>query len=509
MFKKITAAVLAVALVAALWIVPASASSFTDSLFFNANFTSESATDTVEGVVPVEGEGKVTYVDSDVTGTKVASFDGAAAFNYESIDYTKVQADFTMEAYVNLDVPTVQGGGFGLIAGTYWYNNHTGFGFVFSTLNEIGTSRRFSLTQGGGNTTNITGGTYRGGWIHLTYVHDGTNEYLYENGELVASQAAKTSAILTDTSKGFRIGGYNTIGQFCTKMECAYVRLYETAATGADVAALYENRNNTAPVETEVPTESSTPVVTSTPTPTPDNDLPVLPEGPAYKVVVEDVPAFKKGDKVDITFKITDIEDAEGLMGVDLDIVYDYTLLKPVKNENGKAVVKSAKSEINSANPGANWDATSRLDGEDTETPTYVLKLFDDVNPNAEEPQKELLIKDDGVIWFTISFEALADSTPDMLLAYTIFADGADHNTQSVKGTGAYAFVKNGGEEPTPTDDKPTEVPTEQPTAQPTDKPTDGDNKRPGNTVTFDAGLVSLAAVALSSVVAAKKRRFH
>ena len=386
---------------------------------------------------------------------------------------------------------------------------------------------RFNVVEGNGTTsqtfTSNKGARVEGNWMHLVYVHDGVNEYYYENGALVASQAAwcqNIPSVTDDANKAFRIGGYNRASQFCANMDCAYVRVYDSPANDTAVAALYENRNETAPIVTEAPTNEPTSDVTAeptpdvtpdvTPVPTPDADLPALPEGSAYKVAVDDVPAFKKGDKVDITFKITDIEDAEGLMGVDLDIVYDYTLLKPVKNENGKAVVKSAKSDINSANPGANWDATSRLDGEDTETPTYVLKLFDDADPNAEEPQKELLIKEDGVIWFTISFEALADSTPDMLLAYTVSADGTDHDTQGVKGTGTYAFVKDSGEEPTPTDDKPTEIPTEQPTEQPTDKPTDGGNKNPGNNaVTFDAGLVSLAAVALSSIVAAKKRRFH
>lgn len=514
MFKKITAAVLAVALIAALWIVPASASSFTDSLFFNADFTSESTTDTVGGIVPtMTGSAPaLEFVDSDETGTKVASFDGKKALSY-AIDYAKVTSNFTMEAYVNFDEDTAKAGSFGLVAGTYWYNNHSGFGFVFSKLNEIGASRKFAFTQGGGNTTNIVGGSYKGGWKHLTYVHDGTQEYFYEDGALVATQAAKSASIPSDTTKGFRIGGYNLANNFDLKMECAYVRLYESAATEADVAALYENRNGDAPVVTEAPTETPISDVTPTPAPTPDSNLPVLPEGPAYKVVADDVPAFKKGDTVDITFKITDIEDAKGLMGVDLDIAYDYTLLQPVLNANGKPVVKSSASEIMEKYENSKWTATSRLDGEDTDTPTYVLKMFSDAETDAEEPQIDVAVKGDGELWFTISFEALADGTPDALLAYTVSADGTDSDINSIKGTGVHAFVAS-GDQPTPpvTDEKPTEVPTdvptEQPTGQPTEKPTDGGNQKPGNTVTFDAGLVSLAAVALSSVVAAKKRRF-
>ena len=275
MMKKFLSVILAVAMVAAMWIVPASASSFTDSLFFNADFTSESAVDAVGGIVPtmttLGDPPALEYVDSAETGTKVASFDGKKALSYD-IDYTKVMANFTMEAYVNFAEDSVKAGGFGMVAGTYWYNNHTGFGFVFSSLNEIGASKKFSLTQGGGgNTTNITGGTYRGGWRHLTYVHDGTNEYLYEDGTLVASQAVKSSAIASDTTKGFRVGGYNLANNFDLTMECAYVRLYQSAATGEDVAALYENRNNPAPTPGEV-------VVTPVPEPT------AVPTGKIFEV---------------------------------------------------------------------------------------------------------------------------------------------------------------------------------------------------------------------------------
>ena len=300
-------------------------------------------------------------------------------------------------------------------------------------------------------------------------------------------------------------------------MECAYVRMYEDVATAENVADLYADRNGQPAV---TPTEEPTPVPTEEPTPTeeqptpteaqptpteaqPTPNLPELPEGSAYQVVAEDVPAFKAGDQVDITFKITDIEDPEGLLGVDLDIVYDYTLLKPLKNDNGKAIVKSSASEIMSKYEFSKWTGTSRLDGEDTEMPTYVLHLFSDAEEDSEEPQVDVSIKEDGELWFTISFEALADGEPDTLLAYTASADGTDSNVEGVQGTGTFAFVAAQEEPSEEPSDEPTEVPTEPSATTPVP-----DDDKPGNTVTFDAGLISLAAVALSSVVAVKKKRF-
>lgn len=532
MFKKLAAIILAIALVAAMWIIPAQASDFSNVPFFNVDFNSESIDDLAGGVegrewYMVEDVGatssatplKAVFRDDAEIGRKVLYFNQESAIFYSDFDYSKIQNNFTLEAYVKLP-KRMPVSGWGIIAGSYWNANpDSGIGITYGQhmAAQVGASNKFNVLQGDGTRsyTTFTGTRTQETWMHLVYTHDGVNEAYYENGVLIASQPVQQASIPSVKSEiiGFRIGGYNMVSQFCTRMDCAYVRVYDSAAAEADVAALYENRNGDAPVVTEVPTETPISGVTPTPAPTPDSNLPVLPEGSAYKVVADDAPAFKKGDTVDITFKITDIEDAKGLMGVDLDIAYDYTLLQPVLNANGKPVVKSSASEIMEKYENSKWTATSRLDGEDTDTPTYVLKMFSDAETDAEEPQIDVAVKGDGELWFTISFEALADGTPDALLAYTVSADGTDSDINSIKGTGVHAFVAS-GDQPTPpvTDEKPTEVPTdvptEQPTGQPTEKPTDGGNQKPGNTVTFDAGLVSLAAVALSSVVAAKKRRF-
>lgn len=525
MMRKITALLLAVALVFAMWVVPSAAAEFTDTMFFNADYTSGSLVDAVGGTAYEiwkngSSGAEVPFVEDAAIASKVASFDGSTAVMYGINDVNlsnKLQADFTVEAYIKLDENTTPSG-WGLLLGTYWMNTSTGAGIGYNHNDglKLGTGAgELSYTVGStGNTSTKIANLATGKWTHIVYVHTGSSVEFYIDGQHVSTQTA--TQLLNNSPCGFRVGGYNWMGQFATKMECAYVRLYEAIAEGTDVAALYAGRNGNVDEPTDVATEEPTPTPTNTPadepteepTPTPDQNLPVLPDGPDYKVVAEDIPAFKAGDKVDITFKVTDIADPEGILGVDLDIVYDYTLLRPVKNDNGRPVVTSAKSEINSANKGANWDSTTRLDGEDTETPTFVLKLFDDADPYAEEPQTELRIKEDGALWFTISFEAVADATEGAMVAYTSAADGTDHNVDGIKGTGTYVYVGSSTDEPT---DTPTGTPTDEPTepspSATTPAPGGNDNK-PGNTVTFDAGLVSLAAVALSSIVAAKKKRF-
>ena len=263
MMKKFLAAILAIAMIAAMWVVPASASSFTDSLFFNADFTKESTADTVGGVAVVQAGEGITYVDDETIGTKVAHFD-STALAY-SIDYTKVQSNFTMEAYVKFPAKYSN---FGLIAGTYWANSNSGFGFVMGQFSDsIGSSRAYSVVQGNGSVSSTIAGskTTTEEWKHLVYTHNGVTESYYEDGVLVASQNVISASIPSDTSQGFRIGGYNLAHNFdLTDMECAYVRLYQSAATGEDVTALYENRNNDAP--------TPGPVV-PTPTQIPSNKL--------------------------------------------------------------------------------------------------------------------------------------------------------------------------------------------------------------------------------------------
>jgi hypothetical protein len=205
--------------------------------------------------------------------------------------------------------------------------------------------------------------------------------------------------------------------------------------------------------------------------------LPTVPNGSAYKVSANEIEAFKTGDIISLTLKITDIKAAGGLLGLDLDVVYDPMYLTPVKKTNGKPDVTSAASSIMAKYESSKWTATSRLDYEGTSEPTLVLKLFSDASSDAEEPEKEVAIQNDGELWFTVKFEAIKDSDAlGNVIAYTEAASGTDMNTNSVTGKGIVVSVKgiptpDPTEAPTPTQ-APTPTPTQAPTPTPTQAPT-------------------------------------
>ncbi len=271
MIKKMTAFVVIFVMVAAMWIIPSNASTFTDSLFFNADFNSGSFNDTVGNVeglewYNVEGTGatssttpvKVEFKDDADIGRKVLSFKKESIIFYDKFDLaeqsTLIANNFTLEAYVKLPKKSPVDG-WGVIAGTYWNANpDSGIGFTYGlhTAANIGVARKFNVLQGDTKETflSFTGSTTKGEWIHLVYTHDGTNESYYEDGQLVGTQKVTQAKIPHAKSEiqGFRIGGFNMVSQFCVNMDCAYVRVYNSGATESDVKALYENRNKDAAV---------------------------------------------------------------------------------------------------------------------------------------------------------------------------------------------------------------------------------------------------------------------
>lgn len=111
-------------------------------------------------------------------------------------------------------------------------------------------------------------------------------------------------------------------------------------------------------------------------------------------------------------------------------------------------------------------------------------------------------------------YKAYADeATADAM--YQAAVKGEDVNTPTTSPTGDPTTSPTGDPTTSPTGDpttspsgSPSNSPSNSPAGSPTNKPTDSNNggKTP-NTQTFDLGLVSLAAVALSSAVAIKKRK--
>ena len=276
MVKKVAAFILILVMAAAMWVLPSGAAAFSDSLFFNADFNTGKLDDTVgsatgkewyfdsdhenedgskggttSSATPVKSE----FKDAEDIGRKVLNFHKESAVFYTDFDYTKIVSNFTLVAYVKLPKQEPVAG-WGYIAGSYWNTNpDSGIGFTYGlhSIAGVGANRKFNVIQGDKEKsyTTFTGSRASGEWVQLVYTHDGVNECYYENGVLVGSQAVQQANIpsVTDQpTQAFRIGGYNMVSQFCTEMECAYVRVYSAAASESDVKTLYETRNQDAPV---------------------------------------------------------------------------------------------------------------------------------------------------------------------------------------------------------------------------------------------------------------------
>ena len=263
MFKKMTAAILAISLITAMWTVPAEASSFSDVPFYNVDFNSGSFDDVAGGVKGEEAYSgdvqQAEFVQDNTLGRKVLRFHGQSALFYPEFDYSKIRSNFTMEAYVKVSAEQTE---WGYIAGTYWKTDlRAGVCIAFGGLSEPGSSIlenissglpwRYSVTMGNGSTcdTMYSWDSKRANnlWTHLVYVHNGVTEYFYEDGNLVTSRKVwlqSIPSIANDSDKAFRIGGYNRLSEHGTIMDCAYVRVYDTAANRQDVAQLYANRLN-------------------------------------------------------------------------------------------------------------------------------------------------------------------------------------------------------------------------------------------------------------------------
>ena len=220
---------------------------FKDSMFFNADFSTETVNDSVGKVARSTSEKEVTFEKDEEIGRTVGVFQETAAVNY-LIDYSKMADAFTMEAYVKVAKQKA----YGLICGTYWYNSKSGVGFgtgVFD-LGEgdpVGSRNTLSMFAGHGSITETVKAGESDVWQHLVFVHDGAKDYYYVEGKDVTEGGIDSAATTMqhDASAGFRIGGYNTVGQFCVAdMRVAYVRLYEKAASAEDVKTLYEGRNS-------------------------------------------------------------------------------------------------------------------------------------------------------------------------------------------------------------------------------------------------------------------------
>ncbi len=258
MLKKVWASMLAVVILTALCLVPASAKSLEDYLIADFDFSTESYenqldnmkfTDPMESVDDV---GTIEFVQDEELGTIVARFE-KRAIQYALDEETLVELTdaFTFETYVNVS----KAGGFGLILGTFWYGNqngvpNSGAGICTGTFGDASTNNcvgaKNCLTAFAGKdaeVANIAGNeelSY-GQWVHLVYVHEGDTDYFYVNGVDMSNGGSPSYGSLGQKQDmGFRIGGYNLVHNFdVAEMSMAFCKVYATAVSADEVQALY------------------------------------------------------------------------------------------------------------------------------------------------------------------------------------------------------------------------------------------------------------------------------
>ena len=222
-----------------------------DELFFHVDFSKESHEDIelhkFKATVAKDAEGgSITYVDDEEEG-KVANFQKACV-SYD-LNLNNVGKSFTMEAYVKCQ----KQGGLGVICGTYYHNDKAGVSFVtgmFDDVKPFGSVTGPSIVSGTlMSTRTVPAGFYRQ-WNHLVFVHDGETgkEYYYVNGVEAEGfeggvSVSKAPMKHSKVEPVFKIGAYNAVPQFAVSdMNISYVKLYSFAATGDQVAKMYENK---------------------------------------------------------------------------------------------------------------------------------------------------------------------------------------------------------------------------------------------------------------------------
>jgi len=186
------------------------------------------------------------------------------------------------------------------------------------------------------------------------------------------------------------------------------------------------------PVPTATSKPTATPVPTPTPTPTP-KPVPTLPTGDYFTITTEDVPAFKAGDTVEVTFTINDVPEELYLLTIDLDFWFDETILSPVKES-----FRSTCEELNAATPEDDaWEMLSRT-GENG----FIYVGF------MEDSDNWLGSNQSGVISATLVFTALKDSTPGEILVYSTCCEAMTIDFEDGYGNGMIAYAKEAVSDP-------------------------------------------------------------
>lgn len=423
MFKKFVAMIVAIAMVATMFIVPTSvgATSLTDAIVLSEDYSTGSNTAGSAVGTAVE------YVTDATLGKTVASFAGDTTLVYD-LGADKMDNNFTAEAYVNINMAP---SGWGLMMGTFC-NSFAGWGVGYGEFgNGIGTaSNEISITSGNGASKSAGAALSTNKWAHVVYTNDGTNEYLYVDGVLAAQQTVSQGSYAYNSTHQFHIGSFNAAGQFGLKMKVAYLNIYDAAASASDVASLY--------------------TVATAPTPAPTPELPV---GEHYTLTATEVEPFKAGDPVTVRLTVSDVKDDWSLMGLDLTI--------PFNNEVLEYVSATSSSEIINADypdGEVKWElimnTNNAADGK------LLVTMLDDGDA-------WMGTSEDGAIWVELTFTALKDTVGGEFLLYTQYAEGTENvDLETAYGDGVYVAVK------TVATPEPTASPEPTATPEPTPKPT-------------------------------------
>lgn len=407
MFKKFLALFLAIAMIVALWTVPASAASLTK--VFSADYRDASSCADRTGNLDLQNqqanvvsavsyakEGDTYYITSGSMGN------GAYRYMYQIGNYQTLNSIYTMEAYVYIsDIvqsETVElfNGGDSPFVKMFWKDGSFGFGYSDDSAAVVDSNdRTLSNSE----------------WYHIVVTNDGSTCMLYVNGQLVGTSASiRVDGLWYFYLAHTAIDGYGV----------ALYNIYNTTATASQVASMYTSCGGVLPTPTEAPTLRPTATVN------PDTVT------DAFKTVSEDIPVFKAGDTVNIKFDITDIKAVGGLCGLDLTLEYNTGLLTP----GDTLSISSSSSTINTSagSSDCKWWATGRISGKDTANPQIILTMLED-NGNY-------MVSEDGKIWISVSFTAIADSKDGDSLVNVVMAYGTDSRFTKVDGIGTsvYAF---------------------------------------------------------------------
>lgn len=215
------------------------------------------------------------------------------------------------------------------------------------------------------------------------------------------------------------------------------------------------------------------------------------PVSPAYEISAQEIKEFKKGETVTVTFKVDKIQPDSGILGFDINLRLnkDY-VTTPIVNEDIEKA-NASNTTISALNTkGGKWTISGRMDNKDDSV--LIITILEDNAVDAVMPGKSFE--------FMVAFIAKADSAAGAEIITTDEAAGTSGDIETLTGKGTSVTVSGS----TPTD-SPTAEPTATQAAAPTPTSEHSGENKP-NPTTADLGIISIAAMALSSFTVLKKK---